>query len=143
MVRKAETKVALCLRLRIWRSNLRPISTVFAFLNRHRAVIHLEGRTRNLISFRSCSERFRGERKIAAAIKLPNVVEPHSSSPLGLKALKSTAYAFLNANHSIMRAAVKPCVADCITLSRPDHQKRFWAIAPLNLHKMLATAYPL
>jgi hypothetical protein len=30
-----------------------------------------------------------------------------------------------NANHSIMRAPVKPCVADCIALSRPRHQKRF------------------
>jgi hypothetical protein len=30
-----------------------------------------------------------------------------------------------NANHSIIRAAVKPCVADCIALSRPRHQKRF------------------
>jgi hypothetical protein len=33
-----------------------------------------------------------------------------------------------NANHSTMRAAVKPWVADCIALSRPRHQKRFQAI---------------
>jgi hypothetical protein len=40
-----------------------------------------------------------------------------------------------NANHSIMRAAAKPWVADCITLSRPRHQKRFQAIDAAQLHK--------
>jgi hypothetical protein len=42
---------------------LRPISTVFAFLDSYHAVIYLKDWTGNLVSLRSCSERFRAERK--------------------------------------------------------------------------------
>jgi hypothetical protein len=42
---------------------LRPISTVFAFLDSYHVVIHLKDWTGNLVSLRSCSEQFRTERK--------------------------------------------------------------------------------
>jgi hypothetical protein len=86
------------------------------------------GLDRYLVSLRSCSERFRAERKNFRMLSTAFFIT------FGLKSFKIARLrirfdyvvrVIANANHSIMRAPVKPCVADCIALSRPRHQKRF------------------
>jgi hypothetical protein len=115
---------------------LRPNSTVFAFLDSYHAVIHLKDWTGNLVSLRSCSERFGRAQELQLRLGF-RMLSTAFFITFGLKSFKIAGLrvrfdyvvrVIANADHSIMRAAVKPCVADCIALSRPRHQKRFQAI---------------
>jgi hypothetical protein len=111
---------------------LRPISTVFAFLNSSHAIIRLKDWTGNLVSLRSCSEQFGraqelqlllGFRMLSTAFFITFGLKSFEIARLRVR-FDCVVRVIEDAKHSIMRAAVKPWVADCIALSRPRHQKR-------------------
>ena len=96
---------------------LRPISTVFAFLDSYHAIIHLKNWTGNLVSLRSCSERFRAERKNFRMLSTAFFITlgPKSFEIARLRVrFDYVVRVIVDANHSIMRAAVKPWVADVL-----------------------------
>jgi hypothetical protein len=101
---------------------LRPISTVFAFLDSYRAIIHLKDWTGNMVSLRSCTERFNraqelqlrlGFRMLSTAFFI--TLGPKSFEIARLRVrFDYVVRVIVDANHSIMRAAVKPWVADVL-----------------------------
>ena len=101
---------------------LRPISTVFAFLDSYRAIIHLKDWTGNMVSLRSCTERFNRAQELQLRLGF-RMLSTAFFITFGLKSFKIARLrirfdyvvrVIANANHSIMRAAVKPWVADVL-----------------------------
>jgi len=101
---------------------LRPISTVFAFLNSSHAIIRLKDWTGNLVSPRSCSEQFGraqelqlllGFRMLSTAFFITFGLKSFEIARLRVR-FDYVVRVIVDANHSIMRAAVKPWVADVL-----------------------------